>query len=215
MLLPARIAEGVRQGSITLAYRRWEQPRVRAGGTQLTSAGIVGFDAVDEVTDPTTITDVDARAAGFPDGDALRAYLARTAPEERTGAGRPSVSRRAGPRASKGGDRIFRVRLSWVGEDPRVQLRTAVPDAAELATITAAVAKLDAGKRSGPWTRPILEWIRDNPGVISTELAALLGRDVPPMKADIRRLKALGLTESLRIGYRLSPRGAAYLESLG
>jgi hypothetical protein len=120
-----------------------------------------------------------------------------------------------GPRGGKGGDRVFRVRLSWVGEDPRVELRTAVPDAGELADVTAAVARLDAGKRSGPWTRQILEWIRDNPGVISTELAALLGREVAPMKADIRRLKALGLTESLRIGYQLSPRGAAYLGSLG
>ncbi len=248
MLLPARIAEGVRQGSITLAYRRWEQPRVRAGGTQLTSVGIVRFDEVEEVTEPATITEADARAAGFPDADALRGYLAATAPaatvpeevsgaprpaatvpeevsgaqrpaatvpEERSGAQRPNASRRAGPRASKGGDRIFRVRLSWVGEDPRVQLRTALPDATELAVITAAVKKLDAGKRSGPWTRQILEWIRDNPGVISTELAVLLGREVAPMKADIRRLKALGLTESLRIGYRLSPRGAAYLASLG
>ena len=202
MLLPARIAEGVRQGSITLAYRRWEQPRVRVGGTQLTSVGIVGFDEVEEVTDLTTITDADARAAGFAGADALRGMLT-AAPVQR------------GPRGGKGGDRVFRVRLSWVGEDPRVELRTAVPDAGELATVTAAVARLDAGKRSGPWTRQILEWIRDNPGVISTELAAVLGREVAPMKADIRRLKALGLTESLRIGYRLSPRGAAYLESLG
>ena len=243
MLLPARIAQGVRQGSITLAYRRWEQPRVRVGGTQLTSAGIVRFDEVEEIIELATITDADAQAAGFPDGQALREHLARTAPEERSGAElpaesvpeersgaelpaesvpeersgaeRPNASRRAGPRESKGGDHIFRVRLSWVGEDPRVELRTSVPDAKELAEITAAVAKLDAGRRSGPWTRQILEWIRDNPGVISTELAGLLGRDVPPMKADIRRLKALGLTESLRIGYRLSPRGAAYLESLG
>ncbi len=229
MLLPARIAQGVRQGSITLAYRRWEQPRVRVGGTQLTSAGIVQFDEVEEVTDLTTITEADAQAAGFPDGQSLRGYLAATVPEERSGAERPALSvpeersgaerpnasRRAGPRSSKGGDHIFRVRLSWVGEDPRVELRTSVPDAKELAEITAAVAKLDAGRRSGPWTRQILEWIRNNPGVISTELAGLLGRDVPPMKADIRRLKALGLTESLRIGYRLSPRGAAYLESLG
>ena len=215
MMHPARIAQGVRQGSITLAYRRWEQPRVRSGGTQLTSVGIVHFDEVDEIADLATITDVDAQAAGFPDADALRGYLSSTAPEARGGAQRPNASRGAGPRASKGGDRVFRVRLSWVGEDPRVQLREAVPDAADLAAITAAVAKLDAGKRSGPWTRPILEWIRDNPGVISTELAALLGREVPPMKADIRRLKALGLTESLRVGYRLSPRGTAYLESLG
>lgn len=215
MLLPARIAQGVRQGSITLAYRRWEQPRVRAGGTQLTSAGIVRFDEVQELTDLATITDADALSAGFPDADSLRRYLAATVPEERSGAQRPNASRRAGPRASKGGDRIFRIRLSWVGEDPRVELRSAVPGAAELAEVTAAVAKLDAGRRSGPWTRQILEWIRDNPGVISSELATLLRREVPPMKADIRRLKALGLTESLRIGYRLSPRGAAYLESLG
>ncbi|HEY3545307.1 MAG TPA: hypothetical protein VGK17_04355 [Propionicimonas sp.] len=202
MLLPARIAEGVRQGSIALAYRRWEQPRVRVGGTQLTSVGIVRFDEVEEVTELAAITDADARAAGFPDAHALRGMLT-AAPVQR------------GPRSGKGGDRVFRVRLSWVGEDPRVELRAAVPDAGELATVTAAVARLDAGKRSGPWTRQILEWIRDNPGVISTELAALLGREVAPMKADIRRLKALGLTESLRVGYRLSPRGAAYLESLG
>jgi predicted transcriptional regulator len=90
-----------------------------------------------------------------------------------------------------------------------------VPDANQLAEVTAAVARLDAGRRSGAWTRQILEWIRDHPGVISTELAALLDREVAPMKADIRRLKALGFTESLRVGYRLSPRGVAYLESLG
>jgi predicted transcriptional regulator len=81
--------------------------------------------------------------------------------------------------------------------------------------LTAAVARLDAGRRSGPWTREILEWIRDHPAVVSTELAALLGREVAPMKADIRRLKGLGLTISLPVGYQLSPRGQAYLRSLG
>ncbi|MGV8909530.1 MAG: hypothetical protein ACOH1Y_11150 [Propionicimonas sp.] len=229
MLLPARIAQGVRQGSITLAYRRWEQSRVRVGGTQLTAAGIVRFDEVEEITDLATITDADARAAGFTNAEALRRQLegplpeersgaqgpAQTVPEERSGAQRPNASRRAGPRASKGGDHIFRITLSWVGDDPRIELRAAVPDARELAVVTTAVAKLDAGRRSGPWTRQILEWIRDHPAVISTELATLLGREVLPMKADIRRLKALGLTESLRVGYQLSPRGVAYLESLG
>ena len=239
MLLPARIAQGVREGSIRLAYRRREEPRVQTGGTQLTSAGIVRFDAVEEVTDTGTITDADARAAGFADAVELRGRLAatvpeersgevaraqtvpeersgaQTVPEERSGAQRPNASRRAGPRASKGGERIFRIALSWVGDDPRVELREALPDAGELAEVTASVAKLDASKRGGPWTRQILEWIRDHPGVISTELATLLGREVLPMEADIRRLKALGLTESLRVGYRLSPRGVAYLESLG
>jgi hypothetical protein len=32
-----------------------------------------------------------------------------------------------------------------------------------------------------------------------------------PFKANVRKLKALGLTESLDVGYRLSPRGEALL----
>lgn len=199
MQLPLAITRGVREGRIRYAYRRWEQPRVRVGGSQLTSSGVIGFEAVDEVTDLATITDEDARAAGFPDADACRRLL--NAPINR------------GPRGGKGGDRVFRVTLRYLGEDPRVALRDEVPDATGMAEVRAAVAKLDASRRSGPWTRPILEWIRDHEGVVSTELADLLGRELLPIKADIRRLKALGLTESLRVGYRLSPRGRAYLES--
>jgi len=200
MLLPKPVAEGVRDGTITSAFRRWDQPRVRVGGTQLTGAGVVEFVAVDEIADPDRLTDADALAAGLPDADALRRRLAQPG--------------RGGPRSGRGGDRTYRVTLRWVGDDPRVGLRAVVPDAAELAELTAAVAGLDAGRRSGPWTRQILEWIRDHPATVSTELAALLGREVPPMKADIRRLKALGLTESLPVGYRLSPRGEAYLGAL-
>jgi hypothetical protein len=36
-----------------------------------------------------------------------------------------------------------------------------------------------------------------------------------PFKANVRKLKGLGLTESLEIGYRLSPRGRAVLRHLG
>ncbi len=212
MLLPARIAAGVRDGTITLAFRRWEQPRVRVGGTQLTSAGIVGFDAVEEVFGAERLTDADARAAGFASLTALRRQLYPPEPPPEEVA--PREPRWVGPRASKGGYHVYRVRLSWVGDDPRVALRDVLPSAEELTEITAAVAKLDAAKRTGGWTRPILEWIRDHPGVISTELAALLQRELQPMKTDIRKLKALGLTESLGVGYRLSPRGRAYLESL-
>lgn len=46
----------------------------------------------------------------------------------------------------------------------------------------------------------------------AANLAALLGRETLPFKADVRRLKALGLTESLDVGYRLSPRGRAFLD---
>lgn len=206
MQISKPVAEAIRAGAVTLAYRRWDAPRVKVGSTQLTSAGVVGFDAVDEVRELAKITRRDARAAGFADQVAL---VERLAPIERR-----SPSRASSSRGSKGGDKVYRIRMHWVGEDPRLALRDAVPDAAELATVTDAVAKLDAGRKTGPWTRPILEWIRDHPAVVSKELATLLDRDLLPMKADIRRLKSLGLTISLDVGYRLSPRGAAYLEHL-
>ena len=38
--------------------------------------------------------------------------------------------------------------------------------------------------------------------------------DTSRFKPLVRKLKALGLTESLEVGYRLSPRGAAVLAAL-
>jgi hypothetical protein len=66
-----------------------------------------------------------------------------------------------------------------------------------------------------PWTHSTLRQIQRLPGVVSTELAAEVGQERRAYKLRVRRLKALGLTESLERGYRLSPRGRAYLESLG
>ncbi|SEC56154.1 hypothetical protein SAMN04489729_1871 [Amycolatopsis lurida] len=43
------------------------------------------------------------------------------------------------------------------------------------------------------------------------KLADPLGHDKDPLKVDIRKLENLGLTLSLEVGYRISPRGAAYL----
>ena len=38
-----------------------------------------------------------------------------------------------------------------------------------------------------------------------------LGRETLPFKRDVRKLKELGLTRSLEVGYEISPRGRAYL----
>lgn len=201
MLLPKPIAEGVRDGTVTLAFRRWAAPRVRVGGTQLTAAGIVRFVSCDEVDDIDELTDADAVAAGLASREQLLRRL------------RPGPRKRS-PRGSMGGDTVYRITLRWDGDDPRVQLRQRIPCGTELVELQDAVAKLDRGRRSGPWTRQILEWIAAHPQVVSTELAALLGRELAPMKADIRKLKALGLTISHPVGYELSPRGRAYLNSL-
>ena len=70
--------------------------------------------------------------------------------------------------------------------------------------------RLDSLSKQGPWTRKTLGLIAANPAVRAEDLAALVGREKMPFKLDVRKLKEMGLTESLLTGYRLSPRGEAY-----
>ena len=200
MLISKPVAEAIRAGTVTQAFRRWDAPRVKAGGVQLTPAGLVRFDAVSRVRDPDRLTERDARKAGVKDLATLRTFLT---PRER----KPS------PRGGRGGDTVYRIRLSWAGEDPRIALRESLPDDETLRDIATRLHRLDA-RPTGAWTREILEWIRDHPRVVSKELAALRDVELLPMKVDIRKLKALGLTISHDVGYELSPRGTAYLEWL-
>jgi Mn-dependent DtxR family transcriptional regulator len=76
---------------------------------------------------------------------------------------------------------------------------------AELEDITARLARM------GPWARTTLELIAAKPETRAGDLAEELGEERLPFKANVRKLKELGLTESLEVGYRLSPRGRAYL----
>ena len=62
--------------------------------------------------------------------------------------------------------------------------------------------------------RQTLRLIARYPAVVSTELARHAGKERMVFKVDVRKLKELGLTESLEVGYRLSPRGEAVLRSL-
>jgi hypothetical protein len=71
--------------------------------------------------------------------------------------------------------------------------------------------RLDAHAEK-PWTRRALEVIRANPGVRAGDLCGLVNQPLDRFKPNVRKLKALGLTESLEIGYRLSPRGIAFLK---
>ena len=101
-------------------------------------------------------------------------------------------------------DPVWRVDFHRVDPEP-----ARVFDDGELAT---RLDRLDRASTHGPWTYETLRLIRDHPGVVSTRLAEMVGRERLPFKTDVRKLKALGLTESLEIGYRLSAAGAAFLE---
>jgi len=65
-----------------------------------------------------------------------------------------------------------------------------------------------------PWTSETLRLTDAHPGVVSTELAATVGCERAAFKLNVRKLKALGLTESLEVGYRLSPRGHVVLRAI-
>ena len=190
MLIPVAILRAIVDGSVTLAFRRWEQPRVRAGGRQRTSVGVIAFDAVEPVA-RSRLTATDARLAGF--------------------AGLPELLRFVDRRPT---GRIHRISLRLEGPDPRIALRASVPDETEVATILAKLARLDRASHHGPWTAGVLRAIGERPSIPATELAASFGRKRTPFKLDVRKLKELGLTESLRPGYRLSPRGRAVLAAL-
>lgn len=204
MLLPPRVAAGVADGSVTLAFRRWAAPRVKSGGTFLTSAGVIGIGEVG-IVDEAVLTDAEAASAGF----ATAAELVKALRPRASAAPKRPGDRRG---SAKDGDPVYRVELHWVGPDPRVELRNNDGlSEQDIADIGAALTKLD---RKGPWTLAVLRQIEANPGRRAPDLAAEQGRETLDFKLDVRKLKALGLTISLPVGYELSPRGRAYLDTL-
>jgi hypothetical protein len=192
MLFEQRLWAGLADGTVTVTFRRWRRPRARTEGRHVTPAGVLAVDAVAEV-DPAAITEDDARAAGFGSLAELRRRLDR-----------------------HGDAPVWRVDFHHAEADPREALRRQrdLPDA-ELARLRARLDRLDRAARDGPWTIVTLRLIGDQPGVRAGDLAASAGRERHPFKTDVRKLKELGLTESLEVGYRLSPRGRALLERLG
>ena len=190
MRLPPDTLAGIADGRIDLAFRRWEKPRVKPGGRQRTAIGVVGFEAVERVPRG-AVTAAAARRAGFATRNELLAFLDR---------------RTAGE--------IYRIELRAVGPDPRVALRQQLPDDAALADTEQRLNRLDRASPHGPWTRAVLRAIAANPEKRAADLAVEFGRPRLPFKVDVRKLKELGLTESLPIGYRLSPRGQAVLKHL-
>jgi hypothetical protein len=182
VLFPSETWPGLANGSITVAFRRWKRPTVKASGTLQSPGGLLAIDEV-SVIDEADISDADAVAAGHPSAAAVIASL------------RPE-------------GQLYRVRFHRLGDDPRIELRqrSAMSDG-EVQQLKAAVGRLS-------WARSFLQLIGERPGVVSTELAEIQGLERLIFKQRVRRLKSLGLTESLKVGYRLSPRGEALLAAL-
>ncbi len=197
MLFTAATLDGLADGSVSATYRRWTTVRPKVGSRFTTRVGVVEVTAISPV-DAATLTDGDARAAGFADRGALLQWVERSARG-------PRDTRRSGEGV------LYRIDLAVAGPDPRVALRADDElDAAAVADLTRRLDRMDRVADT-PWTRAALDQIAAQPGVVSTVLAEALGQERFAFKTRVRRLKALGLTESLQVGYRISPRGAAFL----
>ena len=184
MLLKAGVLEKIGRGEVTLAFRRWSKPTVRAGGSLRTAAGVLTIESV-EAVDIDTVSDADVQAAGY----ASRAELLRDLRPEGV---------------------LYRIAFRVAGADPRKGLReNETLDAADFATLNA---RLDALDRAAPWTRTVLAMIAEEDGRTAAAMAERLGLEKLVLKRKIRQLKELGLTESLAVGYRLSPRGHAFVK---
>ena len=187
MLLNRDTAEGIANGSITLVLRRWDVPRAKVGGTQRTMAGTIRIDDVTEYPGGHRVTAAQARAAGYPDAATAQRDLDR----------RPARH-------------TYAIAVSYLAPDERPDLaaddRLSADDGD---TIAVRLDRWDAATE--PWTRQYLELIAANEAVRAPDLADRVGLDVPRFKRRVHQLKGLGLTISLDVGYRISPRGRAFL----
>jgi hypothetical protein len=187
VLLNRATSEGIANGSITLVLRRWDAPRAKPGGTQRTVAGTIRIDDITEHSGRYRVTAAQARAAGYPDAKTAQKELDR-----------------------KPARHTYVIAVSYLAPDERPEL--ASDDQLSDADIEAITARLDRwDAATSPWTRQYLKMIGDNEAVRAPDLAARVGLDVPRFKRRVRQLKGLGLTISLDVGYRLSPRGRAFL----
>ena len=192
MRFEQRLRDGIHSGAIVLAFRRWKRSQVTPGRRYRTGIDMVEVESVD-VVEPSSVDATQVREAGYASVGELLADLR----------GDPALP-------------VYRIRLRRIDEpDPRDELARAASLAeADVAAIASRLERMDRASSRGPWTGAVLALIADSPGVVSTVLAEAIGWERQDFKLHVRRLKELGLTLSLDVGYQLSPRGESYVNHL-
>ena len=191
MLFEKRLQAGLRDGSIRLAFRRWRRAQVLSGRQYRSPIGLIELHRVSVVDDVLSISPEDARAAGYASVASLLADM-------------------KGPADG----RLYRLELQPSAQpDPREALaHDALLSDADFHQLSQKLVRLD---KTRTWTLATLEAIETRPGTRAGNLAADLGwPELLAFKLHVRKLKALGLTLSLLVGYRLAPRGEAYLRAV-
>ncbi len=188
MLFQRRFHEGIQRGEIRCTVRIWQRPHVKVGGRYALGAGAIVVDKIRE----TRIDDITAALAQRCGFSSLVDLL--------------KVAKH-GP-----GERVFVIDFHYddgAGARPKPVMDVVRPE--ELAEIAERLDAMDRRAKCGAWTLATLRAIEARPGVLAAKLARSLGRPRDDFKRDVRKLKNLGLTFSLEVGYRLTPKGEALL----
>ena len=189
MILRQNILKQIEEGKINLAFRKWKKPTVKVNGTLLTTIGVLQIDSLSK-TSIEKITNQELVDAGIKSKSELEKYF-------------DSI---------REGD-IYRIEFHLAGPDPRLALREKV-DMSEndFDIIKKKLERMDYASNHGTWTEEVMKLISENPGKSACEIAKDLGVEKLWLKGNIRKLKTLGLTISLSVGYQISPRGKAFIE---
>lgn len=184
MLFKKDVLDGIVEGRITRAFRRWKRPSVRTGTKLRTPIGLVHIESVEPIK-VSDVTNSEACRAGYEDAASAIDHL-----------------------GGHDEDVLYRIVLSFAGVDPRLTLRERSDiDQNELRQVAERLVRFDCASRAGPWTAATLTLIAEHPSTPAGELAFALNMEKETVKRNVRKLKELGLTISLESGYRLSPRG--------
>lgn len=179
--------DAVADGSITLTVRFWTRAQVKVGGQYNVGPCRIEVDSI-ELVPFGSLTKSDVRQCGHGSVDELRRLVAHAG-------------------AVSDETIVYRIEFHLVGN--KTERRVVKPTTAAVYEVSAKLDAMDGRSALGPWTREVLGLIGTNPGMVSTDLAAMVGRDRMQFKADVRKLKALGLTDSLETGYQLTELGRA------
>ena len=189
MIFKLHQLKGIKSGEIIYAFRRWDKPNVKKGSTMKTAVGVIRVSDVEPITE-NSITKLDATKAGYESVSLLLKDLNKVTSGS-----------------------VYRVKLKYESEDPRIELREKTDLSDE--EFIKLMAKLDRfDKTRGPWVLIVMKLIKRYPERRAGDLAEIMKMDKLDFKVNVRKLKNLGLTISHEIGYSLSPLGDIALEKL-
>ncbi|NNE27893.1 MAG: hypothetical protein HKN09_13700 [Saprospiraceae bacterium] len=191
MLFKIKDLQAIKKGKIDLAFRNWKSARVKVDSVINTAIGQIKINSIE------------------------KSRIAHISPEDIKRSGNENLSSLLKILKVNAEDEVFRIALSYHGEDPRIKLRNQESiSSVQFEEVKFKLDRMDGRSSTGPWTMQVLKLIQNHPHQRAQFLADTLERDKDKLKINIRKLKNMGLTQRHEVGYTISPLGKAYLNEI-